>query len=330
MDERHGQIREGAGLDEARLNVEFIDFLKKWSTPILVVIAVVALGYFLLQKRRDSRVAARAAAYAQLDAAREAGNPAGLIAVADEHRGEGAVAEMAYLTLADIYLASSRLGITPEGRVDGAGTPDDPASLLSDEQKAQQLEKAAEFYKKVLDATSGKPDMAIHTIGGLYGLAAVAESKGDLEAARRHYETIETAAKNADMPEQLQLVKQRLETLGNLSNLPRLYVKAEIPQSVAGSIPEGLVPVPNPFGPGQQPPAIQEEIGPIGPAGPESPSLTPETAPAPATPTPAPAPVEPETGAPGATPPGEKPVDEPAPAPKKEDPKPEEPKKDPK
>jgi hypothetical protein len=325
MDERHGQIREGAGLDEARLNVEFIDFLKKWSTPILVVIAVIALGYFLLQKRRDSRVAARAAAYAQLDAAREAGSPAGLIAVADEHRGEGAVAEMAYLTLADIYLASSRLGISPEGRVDGAGTPDDPASLLTDEQKAQQLEKAAEFYKKVVDATSGNPDLAIHTIGGLYGLAAVAESKGDFEAARRHYDAIEVAAKNADMPEQVQIVKQRLETLGTLSNLPRLYVKADIPQSVAGSMPEGLVPVPNPFGPGQQPPALEDEIGPIGPAGPSSPSLTPETAPPPAPP-----PVEPETGAPGATPPGEKPVEEPAAEPKKEEPKPQEPKKDPK
>src|SRR5262245_7049428 len=97
MDERQAQIREGAGLDEARLNVEFIEFLKKWSTPLLVIIALVALGYFGLQKLREARHAALTTAFTQLDAARTSGNPSGLLAVADEHNGQGAVPEIARL-----------------------------------------------------------------------------------------------------------------------------------------------------------------------------------------------------------------------------------------
>lgn len=310
MDERHAQIREGAGLDESRLNLEFIDFLKKWSTPLLVVVAVVAIGYFLLQKRRDMKVASLAAAFTQLEAARDAGSPTGLLAVADDHRGQGAVAEMAELAAADVYLASYRAGVRPGGRVDTAGTPEDAADLLTEADRAQQLDKAAEIYQRVVNFTQGKADMVQHTIGGLYGLAAVAECRSDFDAARRHLETIETLARNADMPEQVEIAKNRIDTLGALADLPRLYVRSEIPVSASSSIPEGLVPVPNPYlntQPTDVAPVGPDPVGPetIGPAGPEAPPELPPV-------------VEPETGAPGATPPGEPPTEEPAPKPAEE------------
>lgn len=309
MDERQAQIREGAGLDEARLNMEFIDFLKKWSTPVLVIVALIALGYFGLQKRREMRVAALSAAFAQLDAARDAGNPTGLLAVADDHRGQAAVAEIAELAAADIYLASYRSGVRPGGRIDGAGVPEDAADLLPEEERLQQLGKAADMYQRVVTATTGKPQMVQHTIGALYGLAAVAESRSEFDAARRHYDAIETLARNSDLPEHVEIAKGRLETLGALATLPRLYAKSEIPQSAAGAIPEGLVPIPNPYlnNPQAAPDAATTTpaIDPTLPAGPEAPAPTPA---------PVPTPVEPETGAPGATPPGEEPA-EPAPAP---------------
>ena len=44
MEERQTQIREGAGLEESKLNVEFIDWLQRWSTPILLLVAGAALG----------------------------------------------------------------------------------------------------------------------------------------------------------------------------------------------------------------------------------------------------------------------------------------------
>jgi hypothetical protein len=42
MDERQTQIRERAGLEEARYNQDFIEFLRRFGTPILMVAAVIA------------------------------------------------------------------------------------------------------------------------------------------------------------------------------------------------------------------------------------------------------------------------------------------------
>jgi hypothetical protein len=162
MDERQAQIREGAGLDEARLNLEFIEFLKKWSTPALIIVAVIALGYFGWQKRKEMRAAAVTNAFVQLEAASDAGNPAGLLAVADEHRAHGAVAEIAYLKAADIHLSSYRAGLAPGSRVTSDGTPEDPKDLLSEDDRKKQLERAAELYRWVVNETAGKMDEALH------------------------------------------------------------------------------------------------------------------------------------------------------------------------
>jgi hypothetical protein len=292
MDERQAQIREGAGLDEARLNVEFIEFLKKWSTPLLVIVAVIALGYFGLQRLREARASALSAAFTQLDAARDAGNPVGLLAVAEEHDGQGAVPEIARLQAADIYLGSYRAGMREGAQVTPAGEPEDPATVLSEEERTKQLDKAAELYQKVVAETSGKPDLVQHTIGGMYGLAAVAECRANFDEARRHYDAIETLARTADMPEHVELAKQRLDTLGSLANIPKLYAKAQIPVPPP-LLPEGVRQVPNPFG--NQTPAPETA----------APTATPVEGPV----VPPPTPVEPETGAPGAVPPDEKPAE---------------------
>lgn len=315
MDERQAQIREGAGLDEARLNVEFIEFLKKWSTPILVVIAVIALGYYFVQQRKEARKASLDTAFHQYDAARMAGNPVNLLSVADDNRGKGAVTQLSQIAAADIYLASYRAGVRPGGRVDNTGKPEEATDLLTEDERKQQLERAAELYQKVVSETAGDNNMIVHTLSGYYGLAAVAECKGDIEAARQAYGQVETLAKQADLQDQVKLATSRIESLSTLGTLPHLYVRADIPASMQGQLPEGMVPVSNPFG-NTPATATPEDIGtqapgPIGPSAPQ--------APAPA-PTPVPG-AEPETGAPGAAPPGEKPANEPAPAtPPKKDP----------
>jgi hypothetical protein len=314
MDERQAQIREGAGLDEARLNVEFIEFLKKWSTPILVIIAVIALGYYLFQQRKEVRKASLNSAFTQLDAARGAGNPVNLLGVADDNHGKGAVTHIAHLAAADIYLASFRSGVRPGGRVDNTGKPEDAADILTEDERKQQLERAAELYQTVITDTSGNADMVLHTLGGYYGLATVAECKGDMNAARQAYGQVETLAKGADLQDQAKLAAARIESLTTLATLPRLYARSEIPVSMQGQLPEGLVPVPNPFA-NQTPATATPEEAPAvpGPVGPAAPGVNPPPAPAPSG-------SDPETGAPGATPPGEKPAEEPGATPPKKDP----------
>lgn len=314
MDERQAQIREGAGLDEARLNLEFIEFLKKWSTPALVVIALIAVGYFGWQKLKEMRRAAVTNAFMQLEAASDAGNPAGLLAVAQEHREHGAVAEMAYLKAADIHLGSYRAGLAPGSRVSPDGTPEDPKDILSEEDRKKQLDRAAELYRWVLTETSGNMDKALHAIEALYGLAAVEECRGNFEEARRHYQAIESLARTADMPDHVELAKKRMETLGTLANVPRLYAKAEIP---VPALPPELSPVQLPdLTPIPDPPAVVAPEEPLGPEGPLPPAANPD-------------PVEVETARPGAAPPGERPlepVEEPAENPadpaKKDEPQP--------
>src|SRR5262249_19526881 len=55
-EERQTQIREGAGLEESKLNVEFIDWLQKWSTPILLLIALTALGILGYKKWEKAKL----------------------------------------------------------------------------------------------------------------------------------------------------------------------------------------------------------------------------------------------------------------------------------
>ncbi len=66
-DDRLDQIKEGAGLEDSRINQEFVDFIRKWSTPVLLVAALITLGYFLNNKRIDARAAYINEAFSQLN-----------------------------------------------------------------------------------------------------------------------------------------------------------------------------------------------------------------------------------------------------------------------
>ena len=54
---RLGELKEGAGLEDSRINQDFVDFIRKWSTPLLMVAAAIAIGYFLYNKRIEARQA---------------------------------------------------------------------------------------------------------------------------------------------------------------------------------------------------------------------------------------------------------------------------------
>jgi hypothetical protein len=105
-DRRLAEIREGAGLQEARLNVEFIEFLRKWSTPLLLVLAALAVGYFLWNKQKEARAARVDEAYSQLNQSRETASPSpdALRRIAEDYKNVVGVHLLAKLTAADEYL----------------------------------------------------------------------------------------------------------------------------------------------------------------------------------------------------------------------------------
>jgi hypothetical protein len=234
MEERQTKITEGAGLEESRLNKEFIDFLQRWSTPVLLVIALIAVGYIGYQRLQQARIDKVNNAFVELEAALSTTNPNPRVLedVAASFSSTRAVPHIASLAAADEYLRAARVGIAPGAQLRPDGTVE-PSDLLSDEQRTRYLAEAERLYTGVLNATHAQHGMAIHAISAAYGLAAVAESQSppQLDVARGHYERIIAIAERAAYDQHARNARQRIETLADHVPIerPRLYAAAELP-----------------------------------------------------------------------------------------------------
>ncbi|MDX9910821.1 MAG: hypothetical protein RBS39_03210 [Phycisphaerales bacterium] len=240
MDQRQTQIREGAGLEESRLNTDFIDALRKWSTPVLLVITLGAAGMVVkqrLDKAHRERVNEAFAAF-DLAGGEAVANPSpdSLKAVAEQYSDVGAVAHMARLRAADVLLDAVRRGVVPGAVIDPiTGGVSDDKDLLDDARRTAVLGDARALYERVAQDTLGKPGMAVHQIGAQFGIAAVAECLGDLGAARASYEKAEGVAKETGNPFLATLARERIDSMGDIEQAPRIYAAASLPQE-----PEGL------------------------------------------------------------------------------------------
>ena len=233
IDKRHTQIKEGAGLEESRLNVEFIEWLRKWSTPLLIVIAAVALTYVLYNKYHERQAARVSEAFASYEAASASANPspASLLAVADDYKGVRAVPILARLAAADAYLAAVRRGVDPGAVVDPTtGKVQSETDLMDEAEREANLAEAGRLYQAVLDECAGKAGMAIHAVGASFGLAAVAESRGDAAAARSAYEGAAAAAESAGFTAQAKIARERMASLEGRLTMPTLYEEAALPK----------------------------------------------------------------------------------------------------
>lgn len=229
MDERiQGGLKEGAGLEESRLNADFIEFLRKWSTPVLVVIAAIAGSYFLYGKYQLSRDAAMARAFSELDAAVVSRNPASLIRVAEDQSGKAAVPLLARLAAADLYLESSRSGIPAGIQFDQFGGLPEGTELLTADQRKEQLTKAAAQYEAVLSAAGTSDGMVIHAMSALFGLASVAESQGDMTKARERYAKLIEVSNKVGFTREAEAAQKRIDTLPSLETMPRIYSTSDL------------------------------------------------------------------------------------------------------
>lgn len=277
MDERQQQIRERAGLEESRLNQDFVDFLQKYGTPLLLAVALLAVGYSLwnrYQKGEDTKVAA---AFAALEAARAGDNPSPdtLISVAEEHAGRGAVPILARREAADIYLDCVARGIKPGSVVNADGTlATEDDAIKTPEEREELLKQAEASYQWIVDNTQADTGKAQHTMAGLYGLAAVAECRSEWDKAKGYYEGVVALAKQKGYGNHESTAQKRIDTLGALATMEPLPTKAQVP-----------APIPPPAPPA--PEVTMPEMTPVdAPPGLPVPSPTPEQTPAPAPVTP--------------------------------------------
>ncbi|MCC6678480.1 MAG: hypothetical protein IT436_15200 [Phycisphaerales bacterium] len=313
MEQRHQQIRERAGLEEARLNVEFIDFLRKWGPIVLTIAAIAAGGQFVWTKLKTAKVDKINRAFDEYNKSAMTSNPSPLAlkAVADEFNGVRGIGLMARLDAADAYLRSVRAGLKPGATLKPDGSVETKDDLLSEQDRATYLTEAEALYNAVLTETSASPDHVMMSVSALYGLAAVAESRQETDKAKVYYEQIAAKVEGGPYAYHATVAKNRIAELPKLAQLPKLYTIAELPK-IKGVDPEPPPPAPAP--------------GPAGPAVPgDVTAPTPTGQPIPAS---APTDVAPEAVKPDAPKPDAPKPDAPkpdAPKPKSEPPKSESP-----
>jgi len=247
MDDRQTQIREGAGLEESRINKDFINFLNKWSSPVIMVLAIGALawaGWRYIEQRKLERIDQ---AFGDLADATSGGNPspASLLALAEEYQGIRAVPTLAKLTTIDVYLDAYIRGVQPGAEISRlTGEPVNETDVLDDEQRAVYLEQAGTLADEVIAATSEDPDKVLLTINALFRAAAVAECERDFDKAKSHYERVIERAEPVSYASIAQLARQRIEQVDRFNvdlTLPDASELAALPGRPA---PRGATEIP--------------------------------------------------------------------------------------
>ncbi len=230
-DIRLGELKEGAGLEDSRINQDFVDFIRKWSTPLLMVAAAIAIGYFLYNKRIEARQAHIDEAFTQYNQSANTFSPSpdALRRIAEDYDDVKGVSVMARVAAADEYLRSVQRGIRPGSPLDPqTGEPENEEDYLNDADRERLLGEAEEMYRQVWNDTQGNPAMAIHTLGALYGLAAVSESRMDVDAAKNALDQAMALAEDRGFIEHVALTRQRIEALPRLTRVS-LPKKADLP-----------------------------------------------------------------------------------------------------
>jgi hypothetical protein len=217
-------------LTESRLNDDFVFWLKRHGMNYLLVALLVACGFMGYNWWQRKQIEKATVAW---DEFVQASLPESLEQVAKDHEVFPQVAVTALLRAADLRLqqiqtgeASPKVGDTPAVPLDGAGRK------IAQEAADENYAKAADLATR---ATEGDRSRAVPVVvPSLFGRAAIAESRGDFDAARGF---LEDAAKVAGdrWPRLVEIANNRLAGLADLEKpiaLPKqseLFVRTEEP-----------------------------------------------------------------------------------------------------
>ncbi len=236
MDQRQKQIQSSAGLEEAKYNVEFIDFLRRWGTPILLVVAICSMGFFFYRRHQENRAAQIDQAWVELEDARVSRSPASLLAVAEAHASELGVPQQARLAAADVMFISAVQGVKPGG-LTPAGELTGADSLLTPEGRTEQLKAALVQYALVAEQLAGKRHMEQLRITAMFGMAAAQETMEKWDEAVATLKAVVLAGNEADFPAQAAAAQKRIDTMDEAKNAPRLYAAAEVKTTKPVAVP---------------------------------------------------------------------------------------------
>jgi hypothetical protein len=271
-DNRLSQIKE-TDLTESRLNEEFVTWLKTKGLNWLLLVLLALLGWMGWNLWQQKQAEARDVAWEELAAATL---PVSLEEVAVRHGAIDSVAAMAYLSAGDRYLSSIQNGV----RFDR--TPDQIDFRLDAETRTEFLDAADAAYRNAISAieAAGRDpngELSPLMMAAWFGRAAIAESRGDLEATEAALRKGRDVA-GARYPKVVVWADRRIEDLPNLANplpipkqsdLPARETLAPLPPSIADDLMRELM----------APPPVAEAPAADAPT-PEAPAADPSAAPA--------------------------------------------------
>lgn len=233
MDERQQQVQVGAGLQESRLNTEFIDFLRKYGTYGLYGLLAVVLAYVGWQKWSVYQQKNLDEAFRQLDAGMASRNPENLLTVAAENKGQGAVWQLATLSAAENYLDAARRGYAPgSDQVNPAET-----DRLTESQTQEMLNKANGLLKDVLAKVGNDKGQLLIAQRTRWNLATAALNANDPATAKKYLDEYENAAKNAGLTDMVALGSTRASSIDRVLAPTALYTEAELPATAKPAAP---------------------------------------------------------------------------------------------
>lgn len=228
--QRQMQVKEGAGLENSRVNTEFVEFLRKWSTPVLLVLCGLSVVYLLYTRQQQASDARRNAAFMEMELTIGSGTPSptALEDISRRYSDVGSVGLLTRLLAGDNRMRVAILGVEPTAMPDESGRiPAD--GLLSDEARESYVRAAEADYRWVYERSRGDIGKALLTISALYGLASVAESRFEIDAARGFYERVIELAERARFPAHAVAARGRIASLETAVVRRTLFSEDELP-----------------------------------------------------------------------------------------------------
>ena len=230
-------------LTESRLNDDFVFWLKKNGMNTLLVVLVAAcavLGFNFWQRKNTEKTAS---AWSDIMTATL---PEAFEQLAKDHADVPQAAMMALLRAGDLRLAQIQSGVlTAEVRDQATGQVTTPAVPLDDAGRKIAQDAADEDYSNAADlavklAGGNKANAALVVLQTLFGRAAIAESRGDIDGARKLLADAETTAGTNWAPI-AKLAKSRIDGLIALAEPLTLPRNADLPAppAPAGTNPAG-------------------------------------------------------------------------------------------
>jgi len=212
------EVRQ-SDLTESRINEDFLTWLKASGPTYLLIVLVCLCAYVLWVRWKEHKQTYVATAWAEYN---QSDLPSSLIDVAAKYPDVGALPSVARLDAAERWMRAVQLNQSL------AGAEGEETIPLTDEERTQYLDGADRVYAEVIAADDGAPGRTLVVVNALFGRAAVAEAKNDVEAARRSYEQAAARAE-ATFPSLAAQARRRMESIETA--IAAVTLPAESPDS---------------------------------------------------------------------------------------------------